>query len=301
MKTNLEWFRSFKAIYETGTLTAAAKQLALSQPGVSLHLNSLEVYTGFPLFERKSKKMYPTEKGKILYNQVENLLTSFDSVEELLHRKSGDIRPTVSVGVCVELFQYFLEDQLYQFDFNLIAKFDNDDYLRQLLEKNILDFIITNRKNNEKDWEYEDFFVEKLVLVAGKNADVATIQNLMDQKKWSESKDWLRNQKWYGTAADMEHVIKYWKVHFNETPDFSPNFIVPNKFSILKSLSNDNAFSVLPAFLCKNHPHIHLINSPKEVNNPLYLCKRKKLQSPIEINWITQFLHEKAKNLLNDT
>lgn len=297
MKTNLEWFRSFKAIYETGTLTEAAKQLALSQPGVSLHLNSLEAYTGFPLFERKSKKMHPTEKGKILYNQVENLLTSFDNVEELLHKKSGGIRPVISIGVCVELFRYFLEDELPRLDFNLIAKFDNDDYLRQLLEKNILDLIITNRKNNEKYWEYKDFFVENLVLVAGKYADIKTIQNLVDQKKWCESKEWLKNQKWYGTAADMEHAIRYWKIHFNETPDFSPNFIVPNKFSILKSLSNDNAFSVLPEFLCKNQKDVHIIKSPKEVNNPLYFCKRKKLQHSVEIEFITQLLNEKAAAL----
>lgn len=64
MKWNLEWLRTFKAIYETGTLTAAAQELFISQPGVSLHLNSLEAYTGYKLFERASKKMTPTEKGK---------------------------------------------------------------------------------------------------------------------------------------------------------------------------------------------------------------------------------------------
>ena len=70
MKWNLEWLRTFKAIYETGTLTAAAQELFISQPGVSLHLNSLEAYTGYKLFERTAKKMTPTEKGKILYNFV---------------------------------------------------------------------------------------------------------------------------------------------------------------------------------------------------------------------------------------
>ena len=30
---NLEWFRTFKAIYETGTLTGAAESLYISQPG----------------------------------------------------------------------------------------------------------------------------------------------------------------------------------------------------------------------------------------------------------------------------
>ena len=48
MQANLEWFRTFKSIYETGTMSGAAKQLFASQPGVGLHLNALEAYTGFP-------------------------------------------------------------------------------------------------------------------------------------------------------------------------------------------------------------------------------------------------------------
>ena len=39
---NLEWYRTFKAVYKTGTLTGAAEVLFISQPGVSLHLSSLE-------------------------------------------------------------------------------------------------------------------------------------------------------------------------------------------------------------------------------------------------------------------
>ncbi|SCC07303.1 regulatory helix-turn-helix protein, lysR family [Chitinophaga costaii] len=34
---NLEWYRSFKAIYKTGTFTGAAEMLFVSQPDISLH------------------------------------------------------------------------------------------------------------------------------------------------------------------------------------------------------------------------------------------------------------------------
>lgn len=66
MSGNLEWFRTFRAIYETGSMSGAARELYISQPGVGLHLNALEAYTGFPLFERTSRKMVPTEKGALL-------------------------------------------------------------------------------------------------------------------------------------------------------------------------------------------------------------------------------------------
>lgn len=43
---NLEWYRTFKGIFENGTLTKTAEALFTSQPGVSLHLNALESYIG---------------------------------------------------------------------------------------------------------------------------------------------------------------------------------------------------------------------------------------------------------------
>ncbi len=64
MQSNLEWFRTFKAIYETGTLSAAAQQLFISQPGVSLHLNSLEAYTGYKLLIDQHEKWYRLKKEK---------------------------------------------------------------------------------------------------------------------------------------------------------------------------------------------------------------------------------------------
>ncbi|MFC6100930.1 helix-turn-helix domain-containing protein [Olivibacter domesticus] len=60
VRLDLEWLRTFKAIYETGTLSAAAQELFISQPGLSLHLNSLEVFTGYKL-DRSARKMVPTE------------------------------------------------------------------------------------------------------------------------------------------------------------------------------------------------------------------------------------------------
>ena len=74
---NFEWFRTFKAIYQTGTLTGAAHELLISQPNVSQHLASLEAYIRHPLFERQPRRMVPTDYGKLLYTEI------IDAVEKL--------------------------------------------------------------------------------------------------------------------------------------------------------------------------------------------------------------------------
>ena len=93
---NLEWYRTFKAVYQAGSLTAASKALFISQPNVSQHLSSLEAYVGKTLFERKPR-IAPTGYGKLFYTQVVEPLEKLEKVEAgfnaaCLKKKSPIIR-----------------------------------------------------------------------------------------------------------------------------------------------------------------------------------------------------------------
>ncbi len=113
MALNLEWFRTFKTIYETGSLTATAQQLYISQPGVSLHLNSLETYVGYKLFDRAARKMVPTERAKMLYNHILEALNRLELAEEHFFR-SSDTHNTFRQhrGMCSETYQFTLEQYI---------------------------------------------------------------------------------------------------------------------------------------------------------------------------------------------
>ena len=63
-------------------MTGAADALFISQPGVSLHLSSLETYVGYKLFDRTGRKMIPTERGKVLFNAVAEPITKLEDVEK---------------------------------------------------------------------------------------------------------------------------------------------------------------------------------------------------------------------------
>ncbi|RFT81164.1 helix-turn-helix domain-containing protein [Adlercreutzia equolifaciens] len=55
----IEQLRSFIAIYETASFTAAAEQLYTSQPAVSRHATQLEEELGGPLFVRTTRQVAP--------------------------------------------------------------------------------------------------------------------------------------------------------------------------------------------------------------------------------------------------
>jgi DNA-binding transcriptional LysR family regulator len=290
--TNLEWFRTFKAIYETGSLTGAAESLFISQPGVSLHLSSLETYVGYKLFDRTSRKMVSTERGKILYNYVQEAICKLEEAERHFHKSTEKDIPTISIGMCFETFQFTLEPYLPTLPFNVIIKFGEYPQMLGDLDNGILDLIITPQKGDYKGLEYKPFFKEKMVLVAGKQTPTEEIKKLIKNNNLPEIQAWLKAQTWYGTAGDMEHLRRFWHQNFGKRPDFKPNFIVPNISSIIRCLSGGKGLAVIPDFLSKKEldaGDIKIIwEGNKVIENTLYFGTRKKSIYTEEISMVQE-------------
>ena len=72
MNRSPDWslWRSFGAVVEAGSLSAAARKLALSQPTLGRHIESLEQALGIALFERTLSGLKPTETALRLYEPV---------------------------------------------------------------------------------------------------------------------------------------------------------------------------------------------------------------------------------------
>lgn len=296
MILNLEWLRTFKAIYETGTLTGAAQSLYISQPGVSLHLGSLEAYTGSKLFDRSARKMVPTEQAKVLYNFILEPLGKLETAEQLFHRSTRKDRATISIGMCFETFQFTLEPHISQLPFNVIIKFGEYPEMQQDLDKGLLDLIITPQKGSQKNLEYQPFSSERIVLISGGKTDTLKLEKQLKKGDTNAARQWLKQQIWYSTAGDMEHLKKFWNIHFGEHPDFKPNYIVPNICSIVRCLSHAEGFAIVPDFLCRTelaNGKIKLVwEGSTPIENTLYFGTRKKTMYAPEINRIKQIFEE---------
>jgi DNA-binding transcriptional LysR family regulator len=294
---NLEWFRTFKAIYETGTLTGAAEALYVSQPGVSLHLSSLESYVGYKLFDRTSRKMISTERGKVLYDYIQESLCKLEEAEQQFHKSTEREQPTISIGMCFETFQFTLESYLPSFDFNVIIKFGEYPQMLNDLENGILDLIITPQKSEAKTLAFKPFFKERIVVVGGSEIPITALTPLIKKKDTEGIQNWLREQTWYGTTGDMEHLRRFWHLNFGKRPDFKPNYIVPNMSSIVRCLSGGKGVAVIPDFLSKREldaGNVKLIwEGNKRIENTLYFGTRKKTIYAAQIEQIeTIFLKE---------
>ncbi|RZK40610.1 MAG: LysR family transcriptional regulator [Pedobacter sp.] len=287
---NLEWYRSFKAIYKAGTLTGAAESLFISQPGVSLHLSSLENYVGYKLFERTGRKMLPTEKGKVLYNFIVEPLSKLEDAEKHFQRSTEKHTPTISVGMCFETFQITLEQYISKLPFNVIIRFGEYPEMLDQLDKGILDLIITPQKGSSINITHEAFSSETIVLVGGIETNDDSFKNLIGKNNLLEIEKWLKDHKWYGTAGDMEHLLRFWQLNFGKHADFRPNYIVPNLNSIVRCLSGGEGLAIIPDFLCKKEVEegkVKIIWEGKEkLKNTLYFGSRRKTEYSKEIGLI---------------
>jgi DNA-binding transcriptional LysR family regulator len=296
---NLEWYRTFKAVYKAGTLTGAAEVLFISQPGVSLHLSSLENYVGYKLFDRTGRKMVPTERGKVLYNFIIEALTKLEEAEKNFQRSTEKHTPTISVGMCFETFQITLEQYIATLPFNVIIQFGEYPEMVENLEKGILDIIITPQMVPKSGIDYQPFSSETIVLVGGNETDVQTFQDLEGAGDFEAVELWLKQQKWYGTTGDMEHLRRFWQLNFNKYPDFRPNYIVPNLNSIVRCLSSGQGLAVIPDFLCKkdiDSGQIKMIWEGKvPLKNTLHFATRKKTIYADEIALIKEIFMKVMK------
>ena len=73
---NTDWLRTFSVLAETRSFIAAAKQLHMTQPGVSQHLAKLEDYLGQALVVREGRHFELTPRGKMVLINARNLLES---------------------------------------------------------------------------------------------------------------------------------------------------------------------------------------------------------------------------------
>jgi len=98
----------FNAIMATGTVSAAARLINVTQPAVSRTLQHAELQLGFPLFRRDKGRLTPTTEALTLHPHVQRLFAQLDEVERLAaslrtHGDVGELRIVTVMALTQEI------------------------------------------------------------------------------------------------------------------------------------------------------------------------------------------------------
>ncbi|SCX72554.1 LysR substrate-binding domain-containing protein [Variovorax sp. EL159] len=109
---DLNDFRYFVRIVESGGLTAASRRMNVPKSTVSYRLQQLETSLGVRLINRTSRSQSMTEAGELFYRHAVATLERADlaesSVRERLAEPSGTIRFTTAVATSLFVMRYVL-------------------------------------------------------------------------------------------------------------------------------------------------------------------------------------------------
>jgi len=98
MRYSWDLIRSFQAVAETGSLSAASRRQSLTQPTVGRHIDLLEAELKVPLFIRSRDGMALTPKGEDLYAAAQQMGESATAFERLASGLDEDISGTVRIS-----------------------------------------------------------------------------------------------------------------------------------------------------------------------------------------------------------
>ena len=88
---NLTRLQSLVAAVDTGSLTAAARRLGMTQPAVSQHLAALEAEIGAPLLRRSRRGVTPTPTGALVHRHGQDILSRLARLDDALAESRGEV------------------------------------------------------------------------------------------------------------------------------------------------------------------------------------------------------------------
>ena len=93
---NLRQIEAFRAVMLTGSVVGAARLMSVTQPGVSRTIGLMELRIGYPLFERRGRRLVPTPEAEALYREIEHLYGSIERIsqvaQDIRFQRAGALR-----------------------------------------------------------------------------------------------------------------------------------------------------------------------------------------------------------------
>jgi len=179
--------RAFCALARTGNFTETARELHLTQSGISHSIKALERDVGCALLDRVGKKVVLTHAGEQLLHHATKILGEMKSARASLARLAkwgaGRLRIGASTTACQHIIPPVLRELKTRFPEHVIAIQPGDtSALIPALLRNEIDLAIALEPDGEPQLEFHPLFTDELHFIVGA------------QHPWADSKRVQRDE-----------------------------------------------------------------------------------------------------------
>ncbi|RDY23375.1 LysR family transcriptional regulator [Romboutsia maritimum] len=175
----------FVAVVKHQSFSKAAKELFLTQPTVSAHIQNLERDLDTILVNRSNKTITLTKSGEILYNHAIYILNNCKKAVYDIKEYSGKIEGIIDIACSSIPETYILPDFLKNFSSQYpdvkfsISHYDSQYAISEILNERI-SFGLVGSKFNNNQIKYIDLINDELVLITPNNLEIYSENGYID-------------------------------------------------------------------------------------------------------------------------
>lgn len=268
---DLNQLRTFLAVHRSGSFTAAAHLLGLSQSTVTTQIRALETRLGRELFERRARGVVPLPYADELAAQVASPLDHLSgltddadtpAVEPVHLAGPAEFLGAVGMGLIAPLIAGGVQLR--------VTTGLTDDLLDEL-RAGRHDLVISTRRPTSRSLISEPFADEEFVLVAA--------PDWAERLKGRALPAALADVPLIAYDADLPIIRRYWRYVFNDHPAASTQLTtIPDLRGIRTAVIAGAGWTVLPKYLCRaelDTRALILLHEPDEAPlNTAYLVRR---------------------------
>lgn len=169
----------FYSVAKNLSFTIASRELFISQPAVSKHIQELEATFQQRLFERKGHTILLTSAGRLLLRHAEKLLLDYQQLDYDMHFLQNECCGELRLGASTTISQYVLPPLLAKFLEKFpkvsLSLFNGNSYdVEQALQDYKIDLGLVEGNLRQTTLKYTDFQQDELVAIVSTVSPYAT-------------------------------------------------------------------------------------------------------------------------------
>lgn len=282
----------FLVVYDSLSMTQAAKTLFITQPTVSQAIAELEAYYDVRLFNRISNRLTATSEAEKMRIYAENMVSSLAALEKDMSEKKQAI--PLKVGASITIGETFFSSLVKGFlaqnpVYRMTTVVNNTPFIENAVVDNQLKIaVITSATVSHPKLLAIPLYTDDLVLVAHKSYPIKN-EKALSASDLSSFPLLLREE-----GSRIRQVIEDLNISVNIAGEHN------NANAILKAIINNLGVSVMPkAFIISSeHKDLHYlpINHP-DFNVKYWVIYKKENVSNPSVQIFTQYCLKFIKSL----
>jgi LysR family transcriptional regulator, transcriptional activator of the cysJI operon len=282
----------FVAVAKHKSFSKAAKELFLTQPTVSSHIQNLEHELNTVLINRNNKNVTITEPGRILYEHALEILNNRQRALYNLNEYSGKIEGIIDMA-CSSIPETYILPEFLKFFVNKypdvkfnISHYDSQDVISEIIDEKI-SFGFVGSKINNSQINYIDLIDDELVLITSKDLEISNENGYINIEDIKGCNFIMRKEG----SGTRNLIVKQFEKNKVSLDDFNIIAHVENNESIKEMVRIGLGLSLVSHRSATDYIESNKINYYKIKNmefsrNFYFIHSKKKILTPLEEKFI---------------